>query len=102
MLELTPTAAEVVNAIVSQQELPETGCLRITSEQAALPSEDGTEGVRDIRLSVVDAPEGDDQAVDGAPVYVESGATADLLDDKVLDAAVEGQEVSFRLAMQGA
>jgi hypothetical protein len=100
MLELTPTAAEVVNAIVSQQELPETGGMRITSEEATAAS-DGSGPVRDIRLSVVDGPEGDDQAIDGAPVYIESGTTAEMLEDKLLDAAIEGQEVSFRLTLQG-
>jgi iron-sulfur cluster assembly protein len=101
MLELTPTAAEVVTAIVSQQELPEPAGMRITSEEGA-PTSDGSDPSRDIRLSVVEGPQGDDKEVDGAPVYVESGTTAELLDDKLLDARVEGEEVQFRILAQAA
>lgn len=99
MLELTPTASEVVTAIVTQQDLPETAGMRITSEEGA-PAPNGSAPSRDIRLSVVEAPQDDDQEVEGAPVYVESGETAELLDDKVLDANVEGEEVQFRLMGQ--
>jgi iron-sulfur cluster assembly protein len=99
VLELTPTASEVVTAIVTQQDLPETAGMRITSEEGA-PTPNGSAPSRDIRLSVVEAPQDDDQEVEGAPVYVESGDTAELLDDKVLDANVEGEEVQFRLMGQ--
>jgi iron-sulfur cluster assembly protein len=99
VLELTPTASEVVTAIVTQQDLPESAGMRITSEEGA-PAADGSAPSRDIRLSVVEAPQDDDQEVEGAPVYVESGETAELLDDKVLDANVEGEEVQFRLMGQ--
>jgi iron-sulfur cluster assembly protein len=99
VLELTPTASEVVTAIVTQQDLPETAGMRITSEEGT-PTPNGAAPSRDIRLSVVEAPQADDQEVEGAPVYVEPGETAELLDDKVLDAAVEGEEVQFRLMGQ--
>jgi hypothetical protein len=95
VLELTPAAAEVVARIVSQQQLPDGAAMRITSEEGERPN--GTGPTRDIRLSVVDAPQGDDQAVEGAPVYVEAGPTAEMLDDKVLDANVDEDAVEFRL-----
>jgi iron-sulfur cluster assembly protein len=95
LLELTPIAAEVVTSIVSQDEVPEGAAMRITSEEG--DRRNGGGPTRDIRLAVVDAPQGDDQAVEGAPVYVESGTTAEMLDDKVLDAVVDGDAVEFRL-----
>jgi iron-sulfur cluster assembly protein len=99
MLALTPNAAEVVNAIVSQEGLPETAGMRITSEEGGIRA-DGSEPSRDLHLSVVEAPENDDEVIEGAPIYVESGPTAELLDNKVLDADVRGQEVQFRVVSQ--
>jgi hypothetical protein len=50
---------------------------------------------------VVDEPEVDDEVIDGAPIFVESGPTSQLLDGKVLDADVRGEEVRFHLLSQG-
>jgi len=99
MLALTPTAAEVVESIVSQQELPDTAGLRITSQEGEAAA-DGSGSQRDLRLSVVEQPEAGDSLVEGSQVYVEPGETAELLEDKVLDAEVEGNEVRFSLAQQ--
>jgi iron-sulfur cluster assembly protein len=101
LLALTPTAAEVVDSIVSQQEVPETAGLRITSEETgSLGADNGSGPHRDLRLSVVDEPESEDELVEGAQIYVEPGETAELLEDKVLDAEVEGSEVRFTLMPQ--
>jgi Fe-S cluster assembly iron-binding protein IscA len=100
MLALTPTAAEVVDSIVSQQELPDTAGLRITSEEGGAPAEDSAGSQRDLRLAVVEQPEAGDALVAGTQVYVEPGETAELLEDKVLDAEVEGNEVRFSIAQQ--
>ncbi|MGH2962932.1 MAG: Fe-S cluster assembly protein HesB [Solirubrobacterales bacterium] len=101
MLALTPTAAEVVDTIVSQEELPETAGLRITSEEAqAAENSDGSQ--RDLRLAVVEEPQSGDELVDGTQVYLEPGPTAELLEDKVLDAKVDGSEVRFTLLEQAA
>ena len=99
MLALTATAAEVVDSIVSQQELPDTAGVRITSEEGAATA-DGSQSQRDLRLAVVEQPEAGDAHVEGTPVYVEPGETANLLDDKVLDAEIEGNEVRFSIAQQ--
>jgi hypothetical protein len=96
MLALTTTAAEVVNAIVSQDRLPDTAGVRITSEEAEARL-NGASPPRDVRLSVVHEPEAGDEVVDGVPVFVEPGPTADLLDDKVLDADISGEQVEFQL-----
>jgi Fe-S cluster assembly iron-binding protein IscA len=99
MLALTPTAAEVVNAIVSQEGLPRTAGVRLTIDHAGSRSNGAGPG-RDIRLSVVEEPEADDEVVEGAPLYIEPGPTAEMLDDKVLDADIRGQEIQFRLVNQ--
>jgi iron-sulfur cluster assembly protein len=99
MLALTPTAAEVVESIVSNEKLPETAGLRITSEESNVgANSDGPQ--RDLRLAVVEEPAPDDEQIEGAQIYVESGETAEMLDDKVLDADVSGQEVRFSLLRQ--
>jgi hypothetical protein len=99
MLALTPTAAEVVNAIVSSQGESENAGMRITSEPGG-GSADGPTPPSDIRLSVVEEPEAGDEHVAGVPVYVEGGSTAELLGDKLLDADLNGEEVRFRLTDQ--
>jgi hypothetical protein len=96
VLELTPAAAEVIRRIVSQTEMPDSAGMRITSH-GGQPAANGSAPARDIHLSVVDAPQDDDEVVDGAPVYVEPGPTATMLDDKVLDAEVGDEMVEFRL-----
>jgi iron-sulfur cluster assembly protein len=96
MLALTPTAAEVVESIVSNEDLPETAGLRITSSTSDIGG--NSEGPqRDLRLAVVEEPESDDEQIEGAQIFVESGPTAEMLDDKVLDADVTGDEVRFSL-----
>ena len=99
MLALTPTAAEVVDSIVSQQELPATAGLRIPRAAGDAASA-GAESQRARRLSVGEQPEAGDALVQGTQVYVEPGETAELLEDKVLDAEIEGNEVRFSIAQQ--
>lgn len=97
MLALTPTAAEVVEAIVSQPEAPDGAVLRISSEEGE-PDPAGDE-TRDLQLAVVEAPEDEDVRVQGVAISVEPG-TLDFLDDKVLDAEVSDDGVRFRLYLQ--
>jgi len=99
MLALTPTAAEVVESIVTNDELPETAGLRITSEEN--PAAGNSHGPRrDLRLAIVEEPEPTDELIEGTQIYVEPGETAELLEDKVLDADVSGEEVRFSLLQQ--
>jgi iron-sulfur cluster assembly protein len=100
MLALTPNAAEVVDSLVSSEDLPETAGLRITSEES-LGGPEGNQIQRDLRLSVVEQPEAGDELVEGTQIFLEPGETAELLDDKVLDADVQGTEVRFSLMAQG-
>jgi iron-sulfur cluster assembly protein len=94
LLALTDSAVEAVkNIVASSDEASETGGLRLVAEQT---------GVRaDFQLSVVPVPAEDDEVIEeqGARVFLESEA-ASLLDDKVLDASVEQNRVSFTIADQ--
>ena len=92
MLALTDDAVEAVRNIVSSSdELPETGGLRVVAERA------GTQA--NLQLSVVALPAEDDEVIEeqGVRVFLEPEAAA-LLDDKVLDASMEQNQVEFTIA----
>jgi Fe-S cluster assembly iron-binding protein IscA len=96
VLTITPTAAQAVESILSQPEMPDNAGLRIAAE----PITDDTGTPRtDVVLNVVSEPEPDDEVIDAGPVYVEP-ATAELLDEKVLDAELSENQVKFRLREQ--
>jgi iron-sulfur cluster assembly protein len=93
VLTLTETAAEVVRTLVEQSEAPDSGGLRIASADSTI------EGVElELELSLVGEPEALDETVEqeGATVYLDPGA-AELLDDKLLDAQVADDHVTFVL-----
>ncbi len=94
MLTLTENASTIVKDITSQPGLAETAGLRITSEQTPEPT---------FAVSAAEAPEPGDQTIEqaGALVYLDEGAAV-MLDDKVLDAAVDPEgKVEFALGLQG-
>ncbi|WP_395659870.1 Fe-S cluster assembly protein HesB [Nocardioides sp.] len=94
MLTLTDNASAIVNEITTQPGLAESAGLRITTEDAPEPA---------FAISAAMQGEPGDQVVEqgGATVYLDSAA-AELLDDKVLDAAVDPSgKVEFALALQG-
>ena len=94
LLALTDNAVEAVKNIVSSSdETSETGGLRLVAERA------GTQA--NLQLSVVPLPAEDDEVIEeqGARVFLEPEA-ASLLDDKVLDASVEQDQVAFTIADQ--
>ena len=94
LLALTDSAVQAVKGIVSSSdEASETGGLRMVGERA------GTQANFD--LSVVPLPAEDDEVIEeqGARVFLEPEA-ASLLDDKVLDASVEQDQVAFTIAEQ--
>jgi iron-sulfur cluster assembly protein len=93
LLALTDSAVEAVKHIVSSAEVPETGGLRMVAERA------GTQA--NFQLSVTPLPAEDDEVLEeqGARVFLEAEA-ASLLDDKVLDASVEQNQVAFTIAEQ--
>jgi iron-sulfur cluster assembly protein len=91
VLTLTPAAAEVVRTLVEQSEAPDSGGLRIAAN-------DGESADVALELSLVVEPEALDETVEqeGATVYLDPGA-AELLDDKLLDAQVADDHVTFVL-----
>ena len=94
LLALTENAVEAVRDIVSSSdEASETSGLRMVAEPA------GTQA--NFHLSVVPLPAEDDEVIDerGARVFLEPKA-ASLLDEKVLDASVERDQVAFTIADQ--
>ena len=96
MLTITPTAAEALDTIVaSVPDAPDGTGLRI----AATAAENGRPA---LSLELAPEPAPTDQVVDGAetPVFVEAQLTGEL-DDKVLDAEIEGDRVGFTLLQQG-
>jgi iron-sulfur cluster assembly protein len=93
MLALTDNAVEVVRQIVAIDGSSEGGGLRMVAEQS------GTEPR--FELSVTALPGEDDEVVEseGARVFLEPRAAA-ILDDKLLDATVAENEVSFTIVDQ--
>ena len=94
MLTLTENASAIVNEITHQPGLAETAGLRITSDGSPEPV---------FAVSAAQQAEPGDQVVeqDGATVYLDETAAV-MLDDKVLDAAVDPSgKVEFALAQQG-
>jgi iron-sulfur cluster assembly protein len=94
LLALTDNAVEAVKSIVSSSdEASETSGLRMVAER------EGTQA--NFHLSVVALPAEDDEVIDehGARVFLEPEA-ASLLDEKVLDASVEQDQVAFTIADQ--
>jgi len=96
MLSVTQDAAIVIRGIVHAAELPEESGLRITVEEE-------TEGKVGLGLDVVPEPEADDQVVGtlGANVFLDPSA-AELLDDKVLDAQLVDDTITFAIGDAGA
>jgi iron-sulfur cluster assembly protein len=96
VLAITEDAATAVNSIVTSSGLPEGAGLRITQEVNT-----ETEGGKrtDLRLSLVESAEEGDEVLEDAQIFLEPDA-ATFLDDKLLDADVEGDEVRFSLDIQ--
>lgn len=94
LLALTDRAVEAVKDIVSSSgETSETGGLRMTAE--------GSGSQANFKLRVVPLPAEDDAVIEehGARVFVEANA-ATLLDDKVLDATTDRDQVAFMVVDQ--
>lgn len=91
MLTITRTAAEAIESVLGAEGGPgEAGGVRITQQHA--------EGEIGLALAIATEPQPEDQVVaeEGARVFLPPD-TAALLDDKVLDARVEGTRVDFQL-----
>jgi iron-sulfur cluster assembly protein len=89
MLTITPSAANAIRAILETAHVPDQGGIRISVAQ-----ENGSQAR--LELSLSESPLAGDAVVeeDGASVFLDELATA-ALDDKSLDASIEGDEISF-------
>jgi len=96
VLAISEDAAAAIRGIVGAPGVPEGAGLRITRELNTDPS---GEPRTDLRLSVVAAPEDGDEVLAEERVFIDPDA-ADLLDDKMLDADVVGDDVRFSLDVQ--
>lgn len=96
MLALTDRAESAIDEILASRELPDDAGLRITTETAVA---DGSAPQRMLRIDVVEGPQEGDQVVEDSPVYLDPEAGA-LLDDKLLDADVQGDQIRFGLQEQ--
>jgi Fe-S cluster assembly iron-binding protein IscA len=93
MLTLSSTAVEVIERLTSQPNMPEGSGLRLAPQTTP-------EG-NAISLSLAESPTESDQVVSegGAQVFV-AEELAPELDDKLLDAGVSGEQISFSLSEQ--
>lgn len=93
MLAITPSALEAIQGITSQPGIPEGAGLKISGQTTP----DGTS----VELSLAETPEATDQVLQAekAKVFVAAPMT-ELLDDKVLDAEIQQDQVAFRLLEQ--
>jgi iron-sulfur cluster assembly protein len=96
VLTITPEASEAIRGILAASDAPDGSMFRIAPQ-----GQDGTAPGPSLAISVIDAPPPDDQIVEGeqVAVCVEPTAAA-LLDDKELDATVEGEQVNFSIGEQ--
>jgi iron-sulfur cluster assembly protein len=95
VLTLTSDAAEAVKTIAeASPELANDSGLRIRAQVAG-------EGQVSFDLAMVESPDEGDQVIEeaGARVFVEPDAAL-ILEDKILDATVAGNQVQFSLSEQ--
>jgi iron-sulfur cluster assembly protein len=94
VLTITQAAAEVLDSLVDATTEPDSAGVRISRTA-------GEDGQPALHLSAVEAPEPEDAVLDGgadhAPIFLEPEAS-ELLEDKVLDARVEGDSVALLVA----
>ena len=94
MLTITSNAAEAIRAIVHSTDVPDEGGIRIS-----IARQNGSQA--SLELALTPAPmEGDDVLeLNGAHVFLDEMASV-ALDDKALDAEVQGGEISFGIVEQ--
>ena len=99
MLGLTENATEAIGGILNSPTVSDEAGLRIAAQPAAPQDAAGT----GLNISLVEAPIEGDQVIDegGARVFVDE-PIAGLLGDKLLDATVQDQQVTFMIGEQEA
>jgi iron-sulfur cluster assembly protein len=94
VLTITEQAEEALDAVVAAENAPEGAGIRISQGVAS-------DGQPAMGLALAAAPEPGDAVVEDSnvPLFL-APEVAGLLDDKVLDAQVEGDQIAFRLGQQ--
>jgi iron-sulfur cluster assembly protein len=94
VLTITENAEQAIDAVVAAENAPEGAGLRISQGV-------GADGQPAVGLALAAAPEPGDAVVEdvSVPVFL-APDVAELLEDKVLDAQVEGEQIAFRLGDQ--
>ena len=96
MLTISPEASHAIRGILDASDVPDGSMFRISPQPT-----DGAAPGASLVVSVIDAPPPDDQIVKGDEVAVSvEPTTAEMLDDKQLDATVVGDQVNFSIAGQ--
>ena len=98
MLALTDTATEAIEGILRAPAIPDGAGVRI----AAAPATDAAAPeASELNITVATAPGESDQVIEeqGARVFVDE-PVANYLDDKLLDARISEQQVSFLIGEQ--
>jgi len=91
VLTITPAAEEALDAVVSADGVPEDCGVRISKGL-------GADGQPALGLTVTQEPEAGDEVIEETkvPVYLAEDV-AGMLDDMVLDAQIQGDQVAFEL-----
>ena len=98
MLTISPQASHAIRGILDASDVPDGSMFRISPQPT-----DGAAPGASLVVSVIDTPPPDDQIVKGEEVAVCVEPTAAvMLDDKQLDADVDGEQVNFTIAEQTA
>ena len=96
MLAISEDAATAIRGFVGGGGVPVGAGLLITR---VVNTDESGAPLTDLRLSVVAEPQEGDEVLDEERVFVDPDA-AELLDDKLLDADVQGDDVRFSLDVQ--
>jgi iron-sulfur cluster assembly protein len=95
MLTISPEASQAIRAILNASEAPDGSMFRISPQAQNGASPGG------LVVSVTGSPPPDDQIIEGDEVEISVEPTAAMmLDDKKLDATVEGEQVNFSIEDQ--
>jgi iron-sulfur cluster assembly protein len=93
VLTISPAASEAIKGLIAASDLPENAGVRISSHPQAPGS---------FELSIVPEAGEADKIVEeqGATVFLDE-EVAGLLDDKILDAQTEGEQIAFAIVRGG-
>jgi iron-sulfur cluster assembly protein len=97
VLTITPEASQAIRGILAASDAPDGSMFRIAPQ-----GQDGTGPGTGLAISLTDSPPPEDEIVEAEEVAIAVEPTAAaVLEDKELDARVEGEQVSFSIGERG-